>query len=310
MRKLCFILLLLLLPLFVNAQDLPKAQGWVNDFAGVISFDERSKLNVLISEVERKTSAEIAVVTVKSIAPYDEKSYARMLFDNWKIGKKDKDNGVLVLLVVEERLWRIETGYGVEGILPDGLCGEIGRKYMVPLFKEGRYGEGLYAGVSEMARIITHDASQTPGAPLAERKAVAVRRTVAGPPLFLSIFALLFFSVWNIPWPIFIGLPFTLIFAMAFATSSLWVSACVLVGYCNAMVIRYINWRNMPENTRPALWKIFIFGLVVLGSYRGGSRRGYFGGGGFSSGGFSGGGGGFGGFGGGGGGGGGAGGRF
>lgn len=308
MRKVCFILIFLVLPLFVNAQDLPGAQGWVNDFAGVINFDGRAKLNALISEIEQKTSVEIAIVTLKSIAPYDEKLYARMLFDNWKIGKKGKDNGVLVLLVIEERLWRIETGYGIEGILPDGLCGEIGRKYMVPLFKQGKYGEGLYAGVSEMARIIMQDAAQTLCVPPAERKTVTVRPSVFEPSLFLSVFALLFFSLWNIPWPIFIGLPFTLIFAMAFATGSLWAAACVLVGYGNAMVIRYISWRNLPENRRPALWKIFIFGLVALGYQRGGSRHDYFGGGGFSSGGF--GGGGFGGFGGGSGGGGGAGGKF
>ncbi|MCX6011952.1 MAG: TPM domain-containing protein, partial [Chloroflexi bacterium] len=71
---------------------------------------------------------------------------------------KGKDNGVLVLLSIKERRWRIETGYGVEGILPDGLCGEIGRNYMVTYFKEGKYGEGLYKGVSAIADIIAKNA--------------------------------------------------------------------------------------------------------------------------------------------------------
>lgn len=148
-------LFLLINPLF--AENVPQPSGWVNDFANVISGEHRDKLTVLIQELEEKTSAEIAVVTVESIAPYDEKEYARMLFDNWKPGKKGKDNGVLVLLAIKERRWRIETGYGIEGILPDGLCGEIGRNYMVPYFKDGKYGEGLYYGVLRIYQIVSKD---------------------------------------------------------------------------------------------------------------------------------------------------------
>ena len=143
------------------ADSLPQPEGWVNDFAGVIQQGYRDKLNSLIQEVEEKTSTEIAVVTVTSIAPYDEKQYARMLFDNWKPGKKGKDNGVLILLAIKERRWRIETGYGVEGILPDGVCGDIGRNYMVPYFKNGSYGEGLYCGAAAIANIIAKDANVT-----------------------------------------------------------------------------------------------------------------------------------------------------
>ncbi len=136
-------------------------QGWVNDFANVIDPTYKNKINSLILEVERKTTSEIAVVTVESIAPYDEKEYARALFEKWGIGKKGKDNGILVLLAVKERRWRIETGYGIESILPDRLCGEIGQNYMVPYFKEGKYSEGLYYGVAEIIRVITQDTKAT-----------------------------------------------------------------------------------------------------------------------------------------------------
>ena len=159
MRKICFLLIFLILPFLVYAQNIPQATGWVNDFAGVISNEYKEKLNSLIEELEQKTAAEIAVVTVDSISPYGEIEYARLLFDNWKPGKKGKDNGVLVLLAIKERRWRIETGYGIEGILPDGLCGEIGRNYMVPYFKEGNYGEGLYQGVIKIAQVIGKDAN-------------------------------------------------------------------------------------------------------------------------------------------------------
>jgi len=155
MRRLCLLLVFLVLPLLAYGTDIPQPVGWVNDFAGVISPEYKEKLESLITELQQKTSSEIAVVTVSSISPYGEIEYARLLFDNWKPGKKGKDNGVLVLLAVKERRWRIETGYGVEGVLPDGLCGEIGRNYMVPYFKQGDYAQGLYNGISKIISVLS-----------------------------------------------------------------------------------------------------------------------------------------------------------
>ena len=140
-------------------EEIPSPEGRVNDFAGVISPEYKEKISSLIDELEQKTSAEICVVTSHSIEPYSESEYAQMLFDNWKIGKKGKDNGALVLLAVKERRWRVHVGYGVEGILPDSVCGKIGRNYMVPYFKEGRYSEGLYYGVAAVANVISKDAN-------------------------------------------------------------------------------------------------------------------------------------------------------
>ncbi len=161
MRKVIFTLLFLILPFLGYPQNIPQPVGWVNDFANVIDKGVADKISVLITEVEQKVSTEIAVVTVNSIGAYDEKEYARLLFDNWKPGKKGKDNGILLLLAVKERRWRIETGYGVEGILPDGLCGEIARNYMIPYFKEGKYGEGLYQGLRAISSIVAKDAHVT-----------------------------------------------------------------------------------------------------------------------------------------------------
>lgn len=157
MRRIYLLFIFLLFSIAGYAQNIPQPTSWVNDFANVIDESHKEKLNALIGELEQKTTAEIAVVTIGSIAPYDEKEYARLIFDNWKPGKKGKDNGVLVLLAIKERRWRIETGYGVEGILPDGLCGEIGRTYMVPYFKNGNYAEGLYQGVGAIANIIARE---------------------------------------------------------------------------------------------------------------------------------------------------------
>src|SRR4030042_1633593 len=85
-----------------SAQEIQRPYGWVNDFAGIISIEDKEKLTALIADLEQKTSAEIAVVTQDSIAPYDEKEYANKLFDMWKVGKRGQDNGLIVLLAVKE----------------------------------------------------------------------------------------------------------------------------------------------------------------------------------------------------------------
>jgi len=292
MRKICFLVFFLSLALFAYAQNIPQPEHWVNDFAGVISQESRDKITALIQECEEKTSAEIAVVTIDSIAPYDEKEYARLLFDNWKPGKKGKDNGVLVLLAIKERRWRIETGYGIEGILPDGLCGEIGRNYMVPYFKEAKFSEGLYYGVTALARVIAQDAKIS----IDNLRGVELKKQGSTVPFFLYFFAPLFFFIWNLPWPFIIGFPFTILFAIAFFTTSPALGVLVILGYIASLFVRYNYWNKKPAEKRRNFFGPQAYG----GTYGGGYGGGFSGGGG----------GGFGGFGGGSGGGGGAGGGF
>ena len=271
------------------AQEVPQPYNWVNDYAGVISPDLKEKITQVIKDTEGKTSSEITVVTVSSIAGYSEADYARRLFDSWKPGKKGKDNGVLVLVAIKERRWRIETGYGVEGVLPDGLCGAIGRDFMVPYFKDGKYSEGLLNGVLEIARILGGGGAQL--RPNTQNNKFASRS-------FIYFFCFFFFLVWNLPWPIFFGLPFTLIFVFAFGKNDLGAGAAIIMGYLASMAIRYNFLKNIPLSHRPS-----FFGPQ---SYGANPRNGYYnhpGGGSFSGGGF-------GGFGGGRGGGGGAGGGF
>ncbi|MBF0491020.1 MAG: TPM domain-containing protein, partial [Candidatus Omnitrophica bacterium] len=123
--KAVFLTSILLSSSYSIAQEaLPDFKGWVNDTANVLSIQDRSKIESVINELEAKTSAEIAVVTVLTLGPYSESGYAQLLFDKWKVGKKGKDNGVIILLAVKERRWRIQTGYGVEGVLTDAACSE------------------------------------------------------------------------------------------------------------------------------------------------------------------------------------------
>ncbi len=135
----------------------PKPTGYVNDFAKVISPSEKARLTALIEEVKRKTTAEIAVVTVPTIAPLTKERYAVELYQRWGIGEKGKDNGVLILISLKERAWKIETGYGLEGALPDMIVSEIGRKIMVPYFKKGEFGKGLLAGTQAVAAQIAKE---------------------------------------------------------------------------------------------------------------------------------------------------------
>jgi uncharacterized protein len=101
------------------------------------------------------------VLTVRTTEPLDDFTYAMRVADAWKVGKKGEDTGVLVLVAVDDRKVRVITGYGVEGVLPDGLVGNIQDTEMVPEFRAGRMGEGIWRGVAQMARRIAAERGVT-----------------------------------------------------------------------------------------------------------------------------------------------------
>ncbi|MBI5576200.1 MAG: TPM domain-containing protein [Deltaproteobacteria bacterium] len=132
----------------------PKAAGYVTDTAGVMG-EWASRTENLCRDIERQTTAEVAVLTVDSTAPLETQQYAQKVFDEWKIGKKGRDNGILFLVAVGDRKMWIATGYGVEGQLPDGKVGEIRDRILRPLFRQNRYGEGIYMGVKAAGSVLT-----------------------------------------------------------------------------------------------------------------------------------------------------------
>ena len=161
MKKILLLAILLIwaaaavqMPADAEEPRFPQYSGYVNDFANVISSDEEAKITSIIRAVEQSTTAEIAVLTLPTIAPLTIELYAVKLFEKWGIGKKGKDNGVLIILAMKERAGRIETGYGLEGALPDAVCAQISRKVMVPYFKKGEFGKGLLAGTMVAAKYI------------------------------------------------------------------------------------------------------------------------------------------------------------
>src|SRR5206468_8383872 len=144
-------LLALALPAVAAEPRIPPPEGFVTDRAGVIPPATRERLVALLEELRQKTGAEIAVVTVPTTAPLDDFTYAMRIADAWKPGRKREDTGVVFLVAVQERKLRILTGYGLEGILPDGLVGEIEDREIMPAFRAGRMDEGIWRGVVELA---------------------------------------------------------------------------------------------------------------------------------------------------------------
>ncbi|MDW8141624.1 MAG: TPM domain-containing protein, partial [Candidatus Bipolaricaulota bacterium] len=178
------------------AQEIPAPQGYVSDYAELLSAQARERLTALLRELEAKTTVEIAVLTVKTTKPLDEFQYAVRVFDEWKIGKRGQDNGALFLVASEDRRVRVLTGYGLEGILPDGKVGAILDEFVLPYFREGRYEDGIYKGVWAVALVIAQDANVelTGEAPVDIRR-ISEDGRVALPFILLVVVAIIFLSL-------------------------------------------------------------------------------------------------------------------
>ena len=137
-----------------------KPQGYVNDFAGVLNADTRQKLTALCGEVEQKTQAQIAVVTVSSLEGVPVEQFANDLFAAWGIGPKDSKRGVLILVAPGDRRYRVEVGYGLEPILPDGKVGGFGRE-VVPFLRQNDYSGAVLLLTQRVAAVIAADQNVT-----------------------------------------------------------------------------------------------------------------------------------------------------
>jgi uncharacterized protein len=163
----------------------------VNDLAGVIDQARAVTIDAMCRELKQKSGDTVFVVTVKTIAPWgDIREYAVKLFEKQGLGERGKDNGLLVLLAVEERRVWVEVGYGLEPYITDGFAGETSRQVMTPFFRQGDYGRGLEAGVARfIGRIADARKVEITGAPAPS----APRHAPSLPPnavflLFLLVF--------------------------------------------------------------------------------------------------------------------------
>jgi uncharacterized protein len=129
--------------------------GWVTDSADILSNHTEQQLNQMISQLEADNGTEIAVVTVPETTPAESpKTFATQLFNYWGIGKAEKNNGVLFLISTGDKRVEIETGYGIEAILPDTQVGKIIDTKVTPQYKQGNYDRGTLDGTEAIVEAI------------------------------------------------------------------------------------------------------------------------------------------------------------
>ena len=143
-----FLLAIILFPSDAIAVELPKPTNnfFVNDFASVIDSEYEQQIQNEAVSLYEKTGVQVVVATINSLDGESLEEYSNLLFREWGIGAGEKDNGVLMLISVGDRLSRIEVGYGLEGALPDGKTGRIQDNYMAPSFRDDDYGTGIISG--------------------------------------------------------------------------------------------------------------------------------------------------------------------
>ncbi|MGD9106733.1 MAG: TPM domain-containing protein [Desulfobacterales bacterium] len=165
----CFVML----PVSHSAGIPERPLKYVVDLAGIVENATESKLNGYLQELEQKTTAQLVVLTIKSLEGQSIEDFSiKIAHDKWKLGQKGKDNGVLFLISVTDRKYRIEVGYGLEGVLPDSMVGSLGRNFLVPLFRKGEYSKGIFLTAVAMANEIAVDAGvKIQGMPTVNRRA-------------------------------------------------------------------------------------------------------------------------------------------
>ncbi|HQI01006.1 MAG TPA: TPM domain-containing protein [Deltaproteobacteria bacterium] len=155
--------LLILCPMPSSAQDRMPA-SYVVDNAGIIDGNVRQALAGRLQELEQKTGVQMLVLTVQTTDGVPIEEYAINKAAEWKLGQKGKDNGLLFVVALKDRKYRIEVGYGLESVVPDSLAGTVGRQYLVPSFRRGAYGEGIYNAAGVISEVIARSQGVTLGA--------------------------------------------------------------------------------------------------------------------------------------------------
>ena len=150
--------LLLIAAFPLSALDVPPLTERVVDNANLLNASETEALTSLLESLEEATGAQIAVLTVATLAGDSLESFGIRVADTWKLGQKGEDNGAILIVALAQRKIRIEVGYGLEDKLTDMKCGLIIRNVIAPHFQNGDYGEGITAGVKNMVGIVADDA--------------------------------------------------------------------------------------------------------------------------------------------------------
>lgn len=167
-------------------------QGYVSDFAGVVSPGARQRIDAYCAAVEKATGAQLAFVLVPSLDGEPVEDVANLLFRKWGIGKKGENNGALLLLSVNDRRSRLEVGYGLEPILPDGAAGSLLRE-MRPALRVGNYGEAMLVAAHQIGeRVAREKGVQVDEAVRPRRPVSSPERGIPWPLILIGLLVVLF----------------------------------------------------------------------------------------------------------------------
>ncbi|MCF6189209.1 MAG: YgcG family protein [Cocleimonas sp.] len=274
MQKFLLVGLFICLSFFAQAEiAIPELKSRITDVTNTLTAEQKTHLEQALERLEKEKGSQLAVLIVPTTSPEAIEDYSIRVAEQWKLGRKDVDDGVLLLIAKNDRKMRIEVGYGLEGAITDFSAGRIIKEYIAPEFRQGRFYNGVFAGVERLSGLIK-------GEPLPEP---ATKQGTGNddPSLFFMIFAASFAA------------PF---FASLFGRI-LTVSVITLAGTAFIWFTSHDLFFTLLAAVFLGIFS-FAFSAPRSSSYRdgGGYGGGFGGGGGFSgSGGFSGGGGGFGG---------------
>ncbi|HSF15077.1 MAG TPA: TPM domain-containing protein [Vicinamibacteria bacterium] len=158
----------------LQGAPLPALSGRVVDTANLLAASERSQLESRLEAIESETSVQIVIATIPSLEGEPIEDYAVRLFKQWRLGQAGQDNGVLVLVVPPERRVRIEVGYGLEPVIPDGMTGRIIRERIAPAFREERFFDGLNAAVDGLELAARREYPDAPAQPRGSTPGVGI----------------------------------------------------------------------------------------------------------------------------------------
>jgi uncharacterized protein len=138
----------------VYGLDVPQLRGRVNDYAGVMQANQAQSLESQLAQLERDTGHQVAVLTIPTLNGEDIEGFSIRVAENWKLGKKGFDDGVILVVAVKDRKLRLEVGYGLEGLLPDAIAKRITADYIVPHFRSQDYSGGIVAGIGAVDKLL------------------------------------------------------------------------------------------------------------------------------------------------------------
>jgi len=180
MRRFLLSALALSIASFASALEVPFLSGRVNDDAHVLDAGTAARLEQTLKDHEAKTGQQVVVLTIPSLEGDALEDFSLKVSRTWKLGRAGKNDGILLLIAKDDRKMRIEVGYGLEGTLPDALCGRIIRDEIVPRFRENDFSGGISAGVGAILGVLAGDYTPAPATQASSRRSGSGRNDFAG----------------------------------------------------------------------------------------------------------------------------------